>query len=83
MLLRVILTVMLLAVCAALVWPRPGRRGRDDRFPSGVQPPPGSWPETPEGLLVRRLWAGEMTPAQYQQAMSRLAAHHPLETPHD
>jgi hypothetical protein len=93
-LLRVILTVILLAVCAALVWSRPGRATsgpghavRDDRFPSGVRPPPGSLPESPEGMLVRRLSIGEITASHYLRAMSQLAEHdaarHRLKTPHD
>jgi hypothetical protein len=94
MLLRVFLTVVLLAVCVALVWPRhggssgdAGRGLRDDRFPSGVQPMQDSWPENPEGVLVRRLSLGEITRPQYLEAMARLAerdaARHRLEVPGD
>ena len=93
-LLRVMLTVILLTVCVALVWPRHGRspgdlgRGaRDDRFPSGVKPLRNSWPESLEGVLARQLSIGEITRSQYLQAMSRLAerdaARHPLEVPSD
>jgi hypothetical protein len=88
-LLRVILAVMLLAVCVALVWPRrsPGAAGRDDRFPTGRKPVHDLWPESREGMLVRQLSADEITRLEYLQAMSRLAesdaARHPLEVPGD
>jgi hypothetical protein len=93
-LLSVLLTVILLTVCLALVWPRPGRtrddpgRGaRDDRFPSGVKPLRDYWPENREGGLARQVSAGEIDRFQYVQAMSRLAerdaARHPLEMPGD
>jgi hypothetical protein len=89
MLLEVTLTVILLAVCAALVWPRRARGdpARDARFPSGVKPPHNSWPESDEGELARQLSADEITSSQYLWAMSRLAerdaARHPLEVPGD
>lgn len=94
MLLRVLLTVVLLTVCVALVWSRPGRsrgdpgrRARDDRFPSGVKPLHDTWPESHEGALVQQLAAGEISRSQYLQAMSHLAegdaARHPLEVPGD
>jgi hypothetical protein len=75
-LLEVILTVILLGVCAALVWPRrgnPGCAARDDRFPSGVRPYQGPWPESREGTLARQLEIGEIDRSQYLRAMSQLA----------
>jgi hypothetical protein len=89
MLLEVSLTVILLAVCAALVWPRRscGDPARDARFPSGVKPLHDKWPESHEGELARQLSPDEITSAQYLWAMSRLAerdaARHPLEVPGD
>jgi hypothetical protein len=83
------LTVLLLAICVALVWPRrsPGAAARDDRFPTGRKPLHDSWPESREGILVRQLSADEITRAEYLQAMSRLAerdaARHPLQVPGD
>ena len=89
-LLGVLLTVILLAVCVALVWPRPGHTGegsRDVRFPQGVKPAPDSWPANPEGMLVRQLSIGEISRSQYVLAMSHLAereaARRPLEVPGD
>jgi hypothetical protein len=82
--LRVLLTVILLTVCTALVWPRPGHPGRgvrDDRHPAGVRPLQDAWPESVEGVLVRQLSTGEIARSQYLQAMAciagRDAARHP------
>jgi hypothetical protein len=89
-LLRVMLTIVLLAVCVALVWPRPGGLGRrvwDARSPNGARLPQDSWPESLEGVLARQLTAGRTTRSQYLQAMARLAERdaqrHPLEPPRD
>ena len=77
---RVVLTLALLTVCAALIWRGPGRgfgdpgRGaRDDRFPSGVKPLRETWPESREGMLAQQLTNGEISRSQYARAMSRLA----------
>jgi hypothetical protein len=88
--LRVMLTMILLMVCVALLWPRPGGSVRDARVARsspGAKLTENSRPVSVEGVLVGQLVAGRITRGQYLQAMSDLAQRdaqrHPLEAPRD
>jgi hypothetical protein len=89
----VMFLILVVAICMVVAWPPPGdspggagRDARDDPSPAGT-PSHEAQPESLEGVLVRQLAAGEITRAQYLQAMSRLAerdaVRHPLEVPRD
>ena len=78
-------TVLVLSVCAVLVWSRVLCEPSAARPWRAEVPTPGEVTASLEGVLAAQLAAGDITHNQYLQAMERVAAgdvfRHPLVVP--
>ncbi len=89
MLFLILLLATVVTICVLGAWSWPNLKQEMTGAQASTAAPPGispvAKPESLEGVLVGKLMAGEITPAQYQRAVEGLASRdedrHPLTVP--